>query len=118
MKSYPFLMVSCLTLFACGGVAVEPVVAEGPHDEPVPATEPRATLRVAVDLDRRTGCEEAFDLAVYAHRAVERIAWEPPSAASPCVARSATVTFVPSRLPQAELISFMRSHARLLEVKP
>ena len=119
MKLYPLLTVMFLTVFlcsACAGALEEPFVAEG--HEPVPTSEPRATLHIAVDLDRRIGCEEAFDLAVYSHRAVERIAWEAPSAASPCTARAATVTFVPGRLPQAELIALMRSNARSLEVRP
>jgi hypothetical protein len=76
---------------------------------------------VVLDLERRIGCEEAFDLAVYAHRAVERVGWDPPSATSPCTGRVATVTFVPSLLPQAELLELMRGHAlslKPLEVKP
>jgi hypothetical protein len=71
---------------------------------------------VAVDLSRRVGCDEAFDLAVYAHRGVERIAWEPPTTQSRCAGRHATVTFLPSQLPQAELLDFMRAHA--LSLKP
>lgn len=69
--------------------------AEHPPDAPVPATEPRAVLRLAIDLPRAQDCEEAFDLALYRDRAVEMISWDGPSGR--CDGRTVTIRYLTQR---------------------
>lgn len=66
--------------------------AEHPPDAPVPSSEPRAVLRLQVDLARSQDCEEAFDLALYRDRAVEMIAWEGPGGR--CDGRAVTIRYL------------------------
>jgi len=54
------LLVAAIT--ACSAA---PVAAAPRHDEPVPASEPRETIKLKVDLPKSASCEEAFDLAIY-----------------------------------------------------
>ena len=61
-------------------------------EAPVPASEPRAEVRLRVELVRAQGCEEAFDLALYRTRAVELIAWEP--GAGRCTDRTLTIRYL------------------------
>ncbi len=101
-------------LFALSWLLVAPACAAaappaGPPDQPVPASEPREELVVHIDLPRTPRCDESFELAMYADRGVELIAWGPSSRS--CVGRTAKVRFLPKRLGKEKLLEVMRAHA-------
>ena len=83
-RSLP-LAVPLVLLAGCAAVA--PAV-----DAPVPASEPRAVVRLHVDLVRAQDCEEAFDLALYRSRAVELVAWD--AARGRCTDRTITIRYL------------------------
>lgn len=83
--SHAIALVAPVALAACAASG------RGP-DAPVPASEPRATVRLAVDLVRAQSCEEAFDLALYESRAVELIAWD--RGAHGCAGRTVTIRYL------------------------
>lgn len=91
--------------FGCGGASVGPSVPE--HDTPVPASEPRAELRMRVDLTPSQGCEESFDLALYENRGVDLVQWDGSTEA--CSGRVITVRYLPRRLPEGELLEAVRA---------
>ena len=69
---------------------------------PAPASEPRAVVRLRVDLDRAQDCEEAFDLALYRNRAVELVAWEPGP--GHCTERTLTVRYLAGRASREDVL--------------
>jgi hypothetical protein len=70
MRKRPHLPAVLAALLAgCAAHPPEP-------DVPAPPSEPRATLRLRVDLARGQRCDEAFDLALYQDRAIELIEWD------------------------------------------
>ena len=80
-------------------------------DEPVPASEPRATLSAHVDLPQQPRCEETFDLALYKDPGVDLITWDAHPAT--CRDRSLRVRYLPRRLHAHDLkqkISSMVDH--------
>lgn len=82
----------------CAGCA-----ATGPTPgAPVPADEPRAALRLRVDLARAQDCEEAFDLAIYKSPAVDLVAWD--RAAGRCEGREITIRYLPRRASREEIL--------------
>jgi hypothetical protein len=83
-------------------------------DRPVPADEPRAELRLDLELSASQDCEEAFDLALYGHEGVELIRWERADRA--CSGRSVTVRYLTRRITREALIRLARKAA--LEVRP
>ncbi len=97
---------------ACAGRGAPP----GHPDEPVPASEPRAELTVRVELPATQGCFETFDLAVYADRGIELLAWA-PAARSRCD-RALTVRYLPRRLERARVLERLRAHATRVEEMP
>ncbi len=101
-----------MLLGACGGRVGPP----GHPDEPVPATEPRAELTVRVELPATQGCFETFDLAVYADRGIELLAWA-PGTRSRCE-RTLTVRYLPRRLERARVLERLRAHATRVEETP
>lgn len=84
---FPALVLAVLLAGACAGRAPEPYV-------PAPPSEPRATLRLRVDLPRAQRCEEAFDLALYQDRGIELVSWDEGSR---CEGRTIDVRYLPSR---------------------
>ena len=81
----PAIVIAC----ACAPASLPP------PDAPVPAGEPRAELRLSVDLDRARDCEEAFELALYRDRAVDLVTWEPPR--DRCDGRVVVVRYLSAR---------------------
>ena len=92
--------------FGCGATSLP--------DAPVPPGEPRATVQVGLDLEPASGCEEAFDLALYASRGVELIAWQAGS--SSCAGRKASIRYLPSRISRDEVLARVKSAARKMEI--
>jgi hypothetical protein len=92
------LLAAALLAGGCAARAPEP-------DVPAPASEPRATLRLRVDLARAQRCDEAFDLALYQDRGIELIEWD---AGSRCEGRAITVRYLPRRLTAAQVMSAAR----------
>lgn len=88
--------------------------AASPPDQPVPASEPRATLVVELDLPRAQNCDERFDLALYQDRGVELVSWD--SAPQRCHARRATIRYLPKRLVRAQLIETVQKNALAAKV--
>lgn len=91
---------------ACGGHGMAP--AGTTWDRPVPADEPRAELRLALDLPPASDCEERFDLELYRHTAVDLVAWEPGSG---CRGRRATVRYLPRRASREAVLERVRTLA-------
>lgn len=86
------------------------------HDEPVPASEPRAELALRLDLPRTSSCEEDFDLALYRDSGVDFISWA--SAESGCSGRRVKIRYLPRRLSRARLLSRVERLASKVEVEP
>ncbi|MCC6557551.1 MAG: hypothetical protein IT372_31755 [Polyangiaceae bacterium] len=102
------LALAALGVSACGAA---PAAVAGPlHDAPVPASEPRAEVRLRVDLTPAEGCEEAFDLALYRDRGVDLIAWDERAGA--CAGRVVTIRYLPRRMHEAALLAAVRRLAR------
>lgn len=78
-------------------------------DAPVPSSEPRAVVRLEVDLTRAQDCEEAFDLALYARRAVELVEWD--EARGGCADRKLSVRYLPRQISRDEVIRAAKSAA-------
>lgn len=106
MNARGALLSSCLFLAACG--AGRPRIAT--WDTPVPAAEPRATLRVTVDLEAAGDCDERFDLALYEDRAVELVTWD---AGQGCVGRLVEIRYLSRRLPEDDLQKRVRVLAKV-----
>lgn len=100
-----FLAIALLSS-GCGAAALP--------DAPVPPGEPRATVQVGLDLEPATGCEEAFDLALYASRGVDLIEWQTPS--SSCAGRKVSIRYLPSRISRGEVLARVKSAARKMEI--
>lgn len=99
MRTWLLVLALLAALPACGKAACAAPLSP---DTPVPANEPRATLRVVVDLPRKGGCDEAFDLALYENRGVELVQWD--EGQSKCEGRKGTIRYVPGRLTRKALI--------------
>jgi hypothetical protein len=112
--SRPYLAV----LLACLGQACSatPVAAAPRHDEPVAPDEPRAELKVQLDLPKTASCEETFDLALYASRGIDLVDWEGPF--GKCAGRKATIRYLPKRIPKDELLKTLQKLAKKVEVLP
>lgn len=98
------LLVGSIT--ACSAA---PVAAAPRHDEPVPANEPRDTVKLSVDLPKSASCEEAFDLALYEDRGVDLVQWAGPGAK--CAGRAIVIRFLPRRISRAQLLDRVRKLA-------
>jgi hypothetical protein len=92
----------------CGGAQTRgPSVPD--HDEPVPASEPRAEVVLVVDLEPSQGCEERFDLALYQDRRVDLIQWDDD--AGSCAGRQVTIRYFSAKLDPAKLLALVRKLA-------
>jgi hypothetical protein len=87
---------------AGGGAALGPA----DYDRPVPASEPRAELGLEVDLLPARDCEERFDLALYRHRAVDLIAWDPRRGR--CIDRQLSVRYLSGQISAEQLLERVR----------
>jgi hypothetical protein len=105
----PATLATLLTL-ALAGCGPAPLLSAPPRfDTQVPADEPRAELRLDVELASIASCEEAFDLALYADRAVELVAWEPPR--STCGRRTLTIRYLSRRTTQDRVLAAAKKAA-------
>ena len=86
---------SLLLLGACATAGHTP-------EAPVPASEPRAVVRLHVDLDRAQDCEEAFDLALYRSRSIDLVAWDP--GVTRCTDRTLTVRYLSRRASREDVV--------------
>jgi hypothetical protein len=80
------------------------------HDTPVPAGEPRAELRVELDLVPSQECEERFDLEIYKDRRVELVAWDDHSGA--CSGRVAVVRYLSAKMTKEQLLEHIQKLAQ------
>jgi hypothetical protein len=94
--------IAALALAGCAAAG------RGP-DAPVPASEPRESVRLSVDLARDQRCEEAFDLALYENRAVELVAWD---GSSGCRGRTVTIRYLAREASRDDIV---RAAAALAE---
>ncbi|APR83673.1 Hypothetical protein A7982_09022 [Minicystis rosea] len=85
-------------------------------DAPVPASEPRATMRLRVDLVRAQDCEEAFDLALYRSRAVELIEWD--AAAGRCTDRTITIRYLTQKTSRDDVMRAASAAAAKVSALP
>ena len=91
---------------ACAGAGRPAVVT---WDTPIPAAEARATVRVTIDLEAATDCDERFDLALYEDRAIERVSWD---LGHGCSARHLEVRYLPGRVTKEAVLRRMRTLSR------
>jgi hypothetical protein len=92
---------------ACAPARV--AVAAPQHDQAVPAGEPRALLRLELDLPKTATCEEDFDLALYADRGIDRVEWE--GLGDKCSSRRATIRYLSNRIDSQKLVERIRKLA-------
>ena len=98
------LLVAAIT--ACSAA---PVAAAPRHDEPVPASEPRETIKLKVDLPKSASCEEAFDLAIYEDRGIDVVEWSGPP--TKCAGRTVLIRYLPKRTTRAQVLERVRKLA-------
>ena len=98
-----------LAVVAITACSAAPVAAAPRHDEPVAASEPRETVKLAVDLPKSASCEEAFDLALYRDRGVDLVEWGGPP--TKCAGRTVVIRFLPKRTTRAQVIDRVRKLA-------
>lgn len=107
--------VLALALLA-GACAAGPVATSGPaHDAPVAASEPRAELRLKIDLHQRAGCEEDFDLALYEDFGVELIEWREPLGV--CKDRHAVIRYLPNQISRDALMRRVQELSHKVETE-
>lgn len=99
------------TALGCGGS--DPISIFPAHDTPVPADEPRAEVKLRLDLAPEQGCEEAFDLALYADRGVDLVAWDANTGA--CSGRVVTIRYLSQKVRAEAVVSAARAHAVKVE---
>jgi len=109
--SWSFLFIVSMAQACAGPTAV---AAPPRHDEPVPANEQRATMKVKVDLAKTATCEESFDVALYASRGVDLVDWEGPF--GKCAGRTATIRYLPKRITKEQLLESVRKLSTKVEV--
>jgi hypothetical protein len=108
-------------MFALGaaqgcGAATPNAASAGDYDRPVPASEPRKTVSLVLDLPAASDCEERFDLAIYENRGIELVAWDESSGA--CVGRRVRIRYLTSALDEAALMDLVREHAKTAKKAP
>lgn len=103
---------AALVTAACGGASGAPPATPA-HDQPVPAGEPRAEVRLRVDLAPAQDCEEKFDLALYRDRGVDLIAWDERAGA--CGGRTVVIRYLPRRIDEARVLAAARARAARVE---
>jgi hypothetical protein len=104
------LLVLACTVFL--GLACAPARAAAlppQHDLPVGPEEPRDVVRVELDLPKTATCEEAFDLALYTERGVDRVDWN--DSAHQCSARLVTIRYLPKRIDRRRLLERVKKLA-------
>jgi hypothetical protein len=99
--------IAATTPLGCGGS--DPVSIFPAHDTPVAADEPRAQVKIKIDLPPEQGCEEAFDLALYADRSVDLIEWDKNSGV--CAGRAVTIRYLSKKTSPEAVVSAARAHA-------
>jgi hypothetical protein len=105
----PLVMAATLST-ACGAARA------GAPDAPVPASEPRALLRLVVDLDRAPDCEEAFDLALYKSRGVDLVSWD--DRAGRCTGRVVVVRYLPRAMTADDVLRAAQKAASKVTAAP
>jgi hypothetical protein len=116
LRSVVFVIgVTCCVALAQGCARAGAGARTG-HDQPVPASEPRAELALKLDLSRTSSCEEDFDLALYAHSGVDFITWT--RAESGCSGRSVKIRYLPQRIERAALLAEVERLASKVQVEP
>ena len=86
----------------------------GVPDQPVPASEPRAELRLTVDLPAARECEESLDLELYRNRGVELVAWDERHGW--CEGRRIVVRYLSRQLTAEQALELVRAHCRRVTV--
>jgi hypothetical protein len=103
-----------LTLAACSAT---PRPQAPSWDTPVPASEPRAELKLALDLPPVSDCDERFALALYENRGVELLSWDETGLATPhCSERRLTIRYLSRRLTRDALLQRVREISRKASV--
>jgi len=97
----------CGTL-GCAATGAGP--GAGVPDQPVAASEPRAELRLTVDLTASRECEEALDLELYRNRGVDLVAWDDRHGW--CEGRRIVVRYLSRQLTAEQVLELVRAHCR------
>ncbi|HET9929940.1 MAG TPA: hypothetical protein VFQ35_04600 [Polyangiaceae bacterium] len=101
-------------LSACAPTRV--AAAPGSHDRPVPADEPRAQLKLELDLPKTASCEEDFDLRLYANPAVDLIEWR--GNGQKCSGRRVTISYLSRRTDADKVLMQVKGLAANARVMP
>lgn len=105
-------LITALTL--CGGCATTmPARAAADFDRPVPPDVPRNEVRLTVDLEPAQDCEERFDLALYADRGIDLIAWD--EGVGSCVGRTVTIRFLPNTIDRQKVLDKVKALTRRMD---
>lgn len=83
--------------------------ARGPGpDAPVPASEPRGTVRYELDLEPGQGCEREFDLALYEDRRIDLLEWDDRDG---CRERRLSVRYFERKISKQQVRALVDDHA-------
>jgi hypothetical protein len=110
------LAFAALWATGCGASQSRPQPPSLPPDGPVAPDQPRAQLRLRIDLAATGDCEEAFDLALYANRGIELVEWAP--ATRDCHGRVITIRFLSQRLSAEQVLAAVRRLTATVQVEP
>lgn len=105
LSIYSFFVLSLVFV----GCAATPIAAQTPSDTAPARSEPRADLRLLLDLRTAQDCEESFDLALYRNRAVELIEWDNQKGI--CKARQLRIRYLSTKIQETELMREVASIA-------
>ena len=104
------IALGALATTGCAASPGPPPAAPGTYDQPVPASEPRKTVALELDLQPGSDCEERFDLAIYADRGVELVSWDENTGA--CAGREITIRYLTAKLSEEQLMALVEELAK------
>ncbi|MFZ5892474.1 MAG: hypothetical protein ACOY0T_15550 [Myxococcota bacterium] len=84
------------------------------HDQAVPANEPRASLKLELDLPKTASCEEDFDLKLYTNAAVDLIEWT--GGGRKCSGRRVTIRYLSQRTNAEKLLAQVKELSKNAKV--
>ena len=109
----PLSLAALLGTLGCAATGAAEL-GPGVPDQPVPASEPRAELRLTVDLAASRECEEALDLELYRNRGVDLVAWDERHGS--CEGRRIVVRYLSRQLTAEQALELVRAHCRRVSV--
>lgn len=112
MRWMAWMIVVSAGVMGCGAGGMAPA---GAPDTPLPPGEPTEVVTLSLDLPRAQDCEEAFDLSMYASRAVHLIEWD--SHRGQCTERTVRIVYRPRLATKDAVVAEARKRASRVDVK-